>query len=218
MTSSIFTTSVLAAQKAAGSRVGALQLPSVVTPRLMDFVSARNSAYLATANATGLPTIQHRGGPAGFIRQVDDRTIGFADFRGNGHLISVGNLLENPKACLFLMDYENRWRVKIWGCASISEDVQLLERLFPNGYHGRARRLILLRVEAWDDNCSSHIPVKIEVASFEARIAALGRRITELEKENFEMFKQLKSVSGASPPAEGTSRMNRRSLDDRNNS
>lgn len=188
MTSSIFTASVLAAQKAAGSRVGALQLPSVVTPRLMEFVSVRNSAYLATANASGLPTIQHRGGPAGFIRQVDDRTIGFADFQGNGHLISVGNLLENPQACLFLMDYENRWRVKIWGCASISEDVQLLERLVPGSYHGRARRSILLRVEAWDDNCSSHIPVRIEVASVEARVAALERRIMELERENLKLL------------------------------
>ena len=158
MTSSIFTASVLAAQKAAGSRIGVLQLPRLITPRLMDFISARNSAYLATANAAGLPTIQHRGGPPGFIRQVNDRTIGFADFKGNGHMISVGNLLENPQACLFLMDYENRWRVKIWGSTSISEDPKLLGRLAPDGYLQLARRSILLHIEAWDDNCSSHIP------------------------------------------------------------
>ena len=158
MTSSIFTASVLAAQKAAGSRVGVLRLPRVISPRLMDFVSARDSAYLATANAAGLPTIQHRGGPAGFIRRVDDRTIGFAVFKGNGQRLSGGYLSEHPQACLFLMDHENRWRAKIWGSTSISEDPQLLERLAPDGYLHLSRRSILLHVEAWDDNCPSHIP------------------------------------------------------------
>lgn len=148
------------------------------------FLSKRDSAYLATANASGLPTVQHRGGPVGFIRRVDDQTIGFADYTGKRHYISYGNLAENAKACLFLMDYENRRRLKIWGEARISNDAEVLALLTPERYAGIARQALLFRVQAWDDNCSSHIPIKIDAVRVQERIAALQTRIMQLEREN----------------------------------
>ena len=117
------------------------------------------SFYLATASADGQPYVQHRGGPPGFLRVVDERTLGFADFKGNRQYITTGNLAENGKAFIFIMDYAQRRRVKLWGRARVVEaDAALLARLWPEGYEARPEQAILFEIEAWDTNCPQHIP------------------------------------------------------------
>ena len=122
-----------------------------ITPDLAGFIAAQTSVFLATANAEGQPYIQHRGGPAGFLHVLDDKTIGFADFAGNRQYITHGNLAENPKAHLFLIDYAHRQRVKIWGEARVVEgDDALVAQLMPEGYKARPEQVILFKVSAWD--------------------------------------------------------------------
>ena len=151
----------------------------------MRFLGEVDTAYLATANGEGQPYAQHRGGPKGFIRVVGERTIGFADFAGNRQYVSTGNLAENDKAFLFLMDYAHRRRVKIWGRARIVEgDADLAARLMPRGYRARAEQAILFDVEAWDVNCPQHIPLKLDVADVAAAIEALQQTVDRLEAEN----------------------------------
>ena len=148
------------------------------------FIESRTSFYLSTANADGQPYIQHRGGPPGFLMVLDDRTLGFADLGGNKQFISTGNLTENPKVFLFLMDYPNRQRVKIWGTASVVEDdPALLDRLTVPDQPGKVERAVLIRVEAWDANCPQHIPVMYPEAQVAGAIAKLQGRIAELEGE-----------------------------------
>jgi predicted pyridoxine 5'-phosphate oxidase superfamily flavin-nucleotide-binding protein len=162
---------------------------TLVTEDLAAFLAEVDTAYLATANADGQPYAQHRGGPKGFIRAIDEHTIGFADFAGNRQYISTGNLAENSKAFLFLMDYENRRRIKIWGRARIVEgDATLLARLMPNGYSARAEQVILFEVDAWDINCPQHIPQKFNAAD----VAAAIRR---LEAENSRLKQQIATQS-----------------------
>jgi predicted pyridoxine 5'-phosphate oxidase superfamily flavin-nucleotide-binding protein len=162
---------------------------TLVTEDLAAFLAEVDTAYLATANADGQPYAQHRGGPKGFIRVIDEHTIGFADFAGNRQYISTGNLAENSKAFLFLMDYENRRRIKIWGRARIVEgDATLLARLMPNGYSARAEQVILFEVDAWDINCPQHIPQKFNAAD----VAAAIRR---LEAENSRLKQQIATQS-----------------------
>jgi predicted pyridoxine 5'-phosphate oxidase superfamily flavin-nucleotide-binding protein len=186
-----FTASVKAAQERRGSRTVYHRMEerggwrTTVTPELAAFIAQRDSAYLATANAAGQPYVQHRGGPRGFIRVLDDKTLGFADFAGNRQYITTGNLAENDRAFLFLMDYAQRQRVKIWGRARIVEnDPEMLARLMPKGYKARPEQAILFTVEAWDVNCHQHIPQKIDAADVAASIEKLQRRIDELEAEN----------------------------------
>ena len=156
-----------------------------ITPELAAYLAERDSVYLATASAAGQPYVQHRGGPRGFLRVLDERTLGFADFAGNRQYITLGNLAENERAFLFAMDYAARRRVKIWGRARVVEDdAALLGRLAPAGYRARPERAILLEVEAWDVNCPQHIPVRLDAADGEARLEPLRRRIAELEREN----------------------------------
>lgn len=151
---------------------------------LIAFLAQVDTAYLATANADGQPYAQHRGGPKGFIRVVDAQTIGFADFDGNRQWISQGNLAENDKAFLFLMDYAHARRVKIWGRARVVEnDAELLAALTPENYRARAARAILFDVVAWDVNCPKHIPQKIDAADVHAALAVRDARIAELEAE-----------------------------------
>ena len=146
------------------------------------FVESRTSFYLSTANADGQPYIQHRGGPPGFLKVLDGRTLGFADLGGNKQFITTGNLTENPKVFLFLMDYPNRQRIKIWGTATVVEDdPALLDQLTTPGQTGRVERAILIRVEAWDANCPQHIPVMYPEAQVAGAIAKLQGRIAELE-------------------------------------
>lgn len=156
-----------------------------IDERMIEALAIANSAYLVTASADGQPYAQHRGGPKGFIRVIDERTIGFADYSGNRQYISTGNLAENSKAFLFLMDYTHRRRVKIWGRARVVEgDDALNAQLMPHGYKARAEAAILFEIEAWDLNCPQHIPQKFDAEDVAAAIGRLEARIAELEAEN----------------------------------
>jgi predicted pyridoxine 5'-phosphate oxidase superfamily flavin-nucleotide-binding protein len=186
----VFPPAVRQAQDRRGSRAYARHqagggMRSTIDRDLAAFVAERDSAYLATASAAGQPYIQHRGGPRGFLRVLDERTIGFADYGGNKQYITAGNLAENDRAYLFLMDYATRRRVKIWGRARVVEDdPELLARLFPAGYAARPERVVLFRVEAWDTNCPQHIPQKFDAADVAEVVARLQGRIAELEAAN----------------------------------
>ena len=185
-----FTPAVKAIQSRKGSR-GAYQRreengawPERITPDLKAFIEAQTSVFLATANAEGQPYIQHRGGPAGFLRVMDDRTIGFADFTGNRQFITSGNLFENEKAYLFLIDYVHRRRIKIWGTAhAVEGDAALTAKLMPAGYTARAEQIILFTVSAWDSNCAAHIPRRFEAGEVAAMLAERDERIAVLEAE-----------------------------------
>src|SRR3954469_10653663 len=173
-----FTGSVKAVQARKGSRraYSAMEQKGSwqtrITAELADFIAAQTSIFLATTNAAGQPYIQHRGGPAGFLRVLDDKTIGFADFAGNRQYISQGNLADNPKAHLFLIDYAHRQRVKIWGTALVVEaDSALIAKLMPEGYRARPEQVLLIKVTAWDANCPQHIPQRFEAADVAAALA-----------------------------------------------
>jgi predicted pyridoxine 5'-phosphate oxidase superfamily flavin-nucleotide-binding protein len=185
-----FTPSVKALQTRKGSRRSYERMEergswqTRITPDLADFIAAQTSIFLATANAEGQPYIQHRGGPAGFLRVLDDRTIGLVDFAGNRQYITQGNLTDNPKAHLFLVDYAHRRRIKIWGEARVVEgDVALTARLMPEGYKARPEQVILFTVSAWDANCPQHIPQRFEAADVAAALAERDARIAALEAE-----------------------------------
>jgi predicted pyridoxine 5'-phosphate oxidase superfamily flavin-nucleotide-binding protein len=158
---------------------------TLITEDLAAFLASVDTAYLATASADGQPYAQHRGGPKGFIRVIDEHTIGFADFAGNRQYITTGNLTENSKAFLFLMDYAHRRRIKLWGRARIVEgDAALLAGLMPDAYSARPEQAILFEVDAWDVNCPQHIPQKFDAADVGAAISRLEGRIAMLEAEN----------------------------------
>jgi predicted pyridoxine 5'-phosphate oxidase superfamily flavin-nucleotide-binding protein len=186
-----FTASVKAVQARRGSRAAYARVEASggfetrITDELAPFVADRDSAYLATASASGRPYVQHRGGPKGFIRILDEHTLGWAEFRGNRQYITTGNLAENDQAFLFLMDYARRARVKIWGRARVVEDdPALVERLMPEGYRARPEQAVLFTVEAWDVNCPQHIPRKLDAAAVEDELARLRERVAALEGEN----------------------------------
>ena len=163
-----------------------------ITPDLVEFIAAQTSAFLATVNAEGQPYIQHRGGPAGFLRVLDDKTIAFVDYSGNRQFITQGNLADNNKAHLFLIDYAHRRRVKIWGEARVVEgDIELAVKLMPQGYKARPEQVIVLTVSAWDANCPQHIPQRFEAADVAAALTERDQRIAALEAE----IKQLRAVS-----------------------
>jgi uncharacterized protein len=165
-----------------------------ITAELKQFIETQTSVFIATANSKGQPYIQHRGGPAGFLHVLDDQTIAFADFVGNRQFITVGNLAENPKAHLFLIDYAHQQRIKIWGEARVVEgDTELMQQLMPQGYKARATQVILFKVSAWDANCPKHIPQRFEATEVATAIAERDSRIAALEAE----IKQLR----ARPPA-----------------
>jgi predicted pyridoxine 5'-phosphate oxidase superfamily flavin-nucleotide-binding protein len=185
-----FTDTVKAIQARKGSRKAYARMEQggsweqAITPELKAFIEAQGSVFLATANRQGQPTIQHRGGPAGFLKVLDDRTIAFADFVGNRQYITQGNLEENPKAHLFLIDYAHQRRIKIWGTARVVEgDEDLLRQLMPADYKARAEQVMLFTVAAWDVNCPQHIPQRFEAADVAAALASRDRRIAELEAE-----------------------------------
>jgi predicted pyridoxine 5'-phosphate oxidase superfamily flavin-nucleotide-binding protein len=155
-----------------------------ITPELKAEIEAQTSVFLATANGQGQPYIQHRGGPAGFLKVLDEHTIGFADFAGNRQYITQGNLEENPKAHFFLIDYAKRRRIKIWGTARVVEgDDTLMRRLMPPDYRARPEQALLFTVTAWDVNCPQHIPQRFEAADVQAAIEVRDRRISQLEAE-----------------------------------
>lgn len=185
-----FTPAVKAVQERMGSRDIQARIENgggfdvKLSDNVIQFIAARDSFYLATASAAGQPYVQHRGGPAGFLKVLDSRTLAFADFSGNRQYISVGNLSENDRAHIFLMDYPNKTRVKIWGRAEVIEgDSDLPERLSEDGYRAKIERAIVFHVEAWDINCPQHIRprfTKEEVAAYTAKCES---RIKELEQE-----------------------------------
>lgn len=185
-----FTPAVKAIQMRKGSRQNYARMEEAgswetrVTPELQAFIEAQTSFFLATANSAGQPYIQHRGGPLGFLKVLDEKTLGFVDFAGNRQYISLGNLQENPRAHLFLIDYAERKRVKIWGEAHVVEDdPELVKRLMPENYKARASQVIVFRINAWDANCPQHIPQRFEATDVAAAIEERDQRITALETE-----------------------------------
>lgn len=162
-----------------------------ITPQLADFIAQQNSFYLATVNADGQPYIQHRGGPRGFLKPIDDRTLAMADFRGNRQFISQGNLAQNHKAFIFLMDYANRRRIKLWGEAwMVESDEALLRFAMPEDYAAAPERVLLFKVLAWDPNCPQHIPRKYDQDQVDAMLADKNCEIAELKE-------RLRQASGA---------------------
>lgn len=185
-----FTPSVKAIQTQKGSRTSYARMEqrgsweTTVTPDLAAFLSELDMFYLGTANAENQPYIQYRGGSPGFLRVVDEKTLGFADFSGNRQYITLGNLAENPKAFLFLMDYTRSRRVKLWGRARVEEgDPDLLDRLRDPAYPGKVERAILFEIEAWDVNCPQHIHKRFSQRQVSQVIEQLQGRIAELEAE-----------------------------------
>jgi predicted pyridoxine 5'-phosphate oxidase superfamily flavin-nucleotide-binding protein len=155
-----------------------------ITAELKTEIEAQTSVFLGTANSEGQPYIQHRGGPAGFLKVLDEHTIGFADFAGNRQYITQGNLEDNPKAQLFPIDYVSRRRIKVWGTAQVVEgDEALLRRLMPTGYRARPEQVMLFSDGAWDVNCPQHVPQRFEAADVEAAIESRDQRIAALEAE-----------------------------------
>ncbi len=184
-----FTPTVKEVQERRGSRAAYAQMErrggwaTRLTPDLVQFVSEQRSLFLATANASGQPYVQHRGGPPGFLHVLDDTTLAIADFRGNRQFISEGNLRENPLAFLFLIDYVHRRRVKLWGHARfVDDDQDLLAALMPSGYAARADRALVFKIEAWDANCPQHIPQRFEAEDVARLLAERDARIAELEE------------------------------------
>ena len=159
--------------------------PDRVTPELATFIAELDSAFLATVSAAGAPYIQHRGGPKGFIKVLDERTLGFADYAGNRQYITIGNLAGNPRAYLFLLNHAAQRRIKVWGRAKVVEnDPQLMARLVDPGYRARPERAILFTVDAWDVNCSQHITARYTEAEVAEATALLRERIAALEADN----------------------------------
>ena len=186
-----FTPSVKAVQARLGSRNGYAGMEQrggwsdAITDDLRAFIAERDSFYLGTANAQGRPYIQHRGGPPGFLKVLDDHTLAFADFGGNRQYISVGNMAENNQAFIFLMDYANRRRVKVWGRGRVVEDdPALLQRVSDPEYTGEPQRVFVFHVEAWDANCPQHITRCLTQEEIDAENERLHERIAKLEAEN----------------------------------
>ena len=185
-----FTPAVKAVQSRKGSRITYAHVEdrggwrTEIDEGLAAFLAEANSFYFATASAEGQPYIQHRGGPKGFIKVLDKNTLAFADYSGNRQYITQGNLSENPKTYIFVMDYAHRRRVKLWGEARVVEDDDaLLQSLMPKGYRARPEQVILFRIAAWDTNCPQHIPQKFDAADVAGALAFRDGRIAELEAE-----------------------------------
>ncbi|MEE8156159.1 MAG: pyridoxamine 5'-phosphate oxidase family protein [Phycisphaerales bacterium] len=186
-----FTSAVKDVQSRLGSRNGYANMErgrgwaNTITDDLREFIAQRDSFYLGTASAHGQPYIQHRGGPPGFLKVLDDQTLAFADFSGNRQYVSVGNLSENDQAFIFLMDYANQRRVKVWGTAEVVEgDPALLKRLANPEYAGSPERAFVFHVEAWDVNCPQHIPRLYTEAQIAPQLVELQNQVAALEAEN----------------------------------
>ncbi|MEO8157550.1 MAG: pyridoxamine 5'-phosphate oxidase family protein [Betaproteobacteria bacterium] len=198
-----FTPTVKAIQAREGSRRAYARMEqgegweAAITPDLAEFIATQTSVFLGTANAAGQPYIQHRGGPAGFLHVLDEKTIGFAELRGNRQYITLGNLAENPKAHLFLIDYAQRQRIKIWGEARVVEDDPvLMQKLLPPDEQSRRGRAILFTVAAWDANCPKHIPQRFEAADVARTLEQRDRRIAELESEVAQLKANASGMAG----------------------
>jgi hypothetical protein len=198
----VFTPTVKAIQERMGSRQAyarreqAGSWPNAITPELAAFVEEQTSLFLATANRDGQPYIQHRGGPPGFLRVLDSRRLAFADYSGNRQYITLGNLTDNPRAALFLIDYVHRRRAKIWGRAhAVEDDSALTAALMPKDYRARPERAVLFEVETFDFNCPQHIPQRFEAGDVARAIEQREARIAELERELAEAKARLDLMS-----------------------
>jgi predicted pyridoxine 5'-phosphate oxidase superfamily flavin-nucleotide-binding protein len=206
----VFTPAARAAQAERGSARAydkriAVGFPDRVSPELAAFIGELDTAFLATVSAAGAPYIQHRGGPKGFIKVLDDRTLGFADYAGNRQYITISNLADNDRAYLFLLDFAARRRIKIWGRARVVEnDPALLTRLADPGYRARPERAILFTVEAWDVNCTQHITARFTASEVADATVVLRERIAALEAENARL--RARTVSSELPESEGAVR------------
>jgi predicted pyridoxine 5'-phosphate oxidase superfamily flavin-nucleotide-binding protein len=196
-----FTPAVKRIQNAKGSRASYARVEqgcswqTRVTPDLAGFLSGLDMFYLGTANAEGQPYIQYRGGSPGFPKILDEKTVAFADFGGNRQYITLGNLSENSKAFIFLMDYANSQRVKFWGNARVVEDdAELLERLRDSNYPGKVERAIVFSIEAWDMNCPQHIHKRYAQRQIAPLIDELRVRIADLEAQLAEALSQSTST------------------------
>jgi predicted pyridoxine 5'-phosphate oxidase superfamily flavin-nucleotide-binding protein len=186
-----FTPAVKELQRARGSRAAYARMEArggwrtAIDAGLAAFIAAQTSCFLGTASRDGQPYIQHRGGPPGFLRVLDERTIAFADLRGNRQYISTGNLSENPRVHLFLIDYAHHRRIKIWGTAKVvADDPAFAASLAPPGGDADAvEQAIVIHVEAWDANCPQHIPQLVDAAAVAAALAERDAKIAALEAE-----------------------------------
>ncbi|MBE9049550.1 pyridoxamine 5'-phosphate oxidase family protein [Nostocales cyanobacterium LEGE 11386] len=185
-----FTPEVQAAQEQRGSRqtyeryIANGPANDTITPKIEEFIAQLEGFYLGTVSSNGYPYIQFRGGPPGFLKLLDEKTLGFADFSGNVQYITVGNLSGNDKAFLFLMDYRHRQRIKIWGRAEyVEDDIELIERLQVPDYPAEVERAILFHVEAVSENCPQHIPIRYSITEVAAMMAPLQARIAELSQQ-----------------------------------
>lgn len=189
-----FTPSVKAIQTEKGSRSNYARMEqgggweTTVTSELRSFLAELDMFYLGTANAQGQPYIQYRGGSPGFLRVVDSQTLGFGDFAGNRQYITLGNIAENPKAFIFLMDYARSRRIKLWGKLRMVEgEAKLLEQLRDDAYPGKVERALLFEIEAWDVNCPQHIHRRFSQTQIAPVIEQLQARIAELEAQLHEL-------------------------------
>ncbi|HZT48645.1 MAG TPA: pyridoxamine 5'-phosphate oxidase family protein [Hyphomicrobiaceae bacterium] len=194
-----FSPTVKAIQESRGSRAVFAEREekggwrTTITPDLAQFITEARSFYFASASADGQPYVQHRGGPPGFLRILDERTLAFADYKGNRQYITTGNLADNPRAFIFIMDYTNRRRIKLWGRARVVEgDADLVARLWPDGYRARPEQAIVFEIAVWDSNCPQHIPQMFHAEDVAHAVARLQARIRELEAE-------VAALKGAAP-------------------
>jgi predicted pyridoxine 5'-phosphate oxidase superfamily flavin-nucleotide-binding protein len=179
--------------------------PDRVTPELASFIAEQDTVFFATATGDGAPYVQHRGGPKGFIKVIDERTLGFADYRGNRQYITLANLSENDRAYLLLLDMARQQRVKLWGRARIVEnDPDLVARLFDQGYKAKPERAILFTLEAWDVNCSSHILARYTEAEIEEAFSVFRQKLAALEAENKMLREQLDTATPKTAQTEPT--------------
>lgn len=186
-----FSSSVKEVQRERGSRAMYARVEAgggfatEIDDDLRGLLAEIDTAFLATASADGQPYVQHRGGPKGFIRVLDDRTLAFADFAGNRQYVSTGNLRDNHRVCLLLIDYERRRRVKVWGTARVVPSTpDLLARVADPTYRARIEQVMLVSVDAWDINCPQHIPQKLDAGRVATVVDALRSRVADLEAEN----------------------------------
>ena len=182
----LFSPSVKAEQARLGSRASFedREWATEITEKLAQFLDAIDTFFLATASADGRPYMQHRGGPAGFLKTIDNRTLAFADFAGNRQYITLGHLKENDRAHIFIPHFATRQRVKLWGRARVVEDdTALMERLVDPAYKARPQRAIVFSLEAWDVNCNQHITARYSEAEMAPAVNKLLERIKELEAE-----------------------------------
>ncbi len=184
-----FTPSVKAVQEKFHSRINYARMEESggwqyeVTPQLEEFLASIDSFYLSTSNESGQPYTQHRGGPKGFLKVLDNNQLAFADFSGNRQYITIGNLSDNNKAFIFLMDYASQTRIKVWGTAKVEdENIELMDSLSDSSYKARVERAIIFTVEAWDVNCRQHIQKRFTEEEIIKITAPLKERIIELEK------------------------------------